>query len=412
MHRRTCLGFESSFIRFAAHRFLRGMAAACIVAMPVAAYSQESLEEIAGSRGDWKISSTYLRSFSEIAVLRKTAETRLGQRLAQAVPGAGYNQEKWECFIESYEVIEARNGVLSGEVRLLVPSIGPAASGLRPREVGEYCVAFINLAESGWYRLGSQAIGDSWDDARMHLAPEPDTDAVLYCSFDLPAPAQFEPGLDPSTAAFSMAIRGLPGLSFERRVRTLGILQSAQFEPGSTRMAITRLGRDLLSVVDALDPKERWMIYGLFVKSDMLSYFQLATDSLVEAGRVREFWESLPETVQGAFSRWIYKLNAEPLETRGLMESPSRAVQAAEAVHSESLRRALVKFSTPWPWAGVRQSAVVRFWDEGDDAMKNTLIDKLPHWAGMGSKGRLLNDRGEWVNRQELVDFWTAWLHS
>ena len=94
------------------------------------------------------------------------------------------------------------------------------------------------------------------------------------------------------------------------------------------------------------------------------------------------------------------------------MGSPARAVEAAESVHDGLLRRALIRHSPDGPWPGVRQSAVVRFWDGGDDAMKDMLMEKLSFWADIQGKNRRLNERGEWVNRQELLDFWTAWLHT
>ncbi|MGE0000525.1 MAG: hypothetical protein AB7F50_07580 [Fimbriimonadaceae bacterium] len=175
---------------------------------------------------------------------------------------------------------------------------------------------------------------------------------------------------------------------------------------------MTRIGRDLLGVVDSLDSKDRWLAYGLFVKAGLTSYYGLAVDSLVEAAREEEYWSSLPESARQGWGRWLRKANAEPIETKGIMGSMSRAVEAAEVVHDRRLRYALIRYSIDGPWAGVRQSAIVRFWDEGDDAMKDMLMEKLSFWADIQGKNRHLNERGEWVNRQELLNFWTAWLHN
>jgi len=240
----------------------------------------------------------------------------------------------------------------------------------------------------------------------------PGTDALMFGSVDLADEVTLDATMPAETAFFVAAIRSLPSLALEPRLRSLRLLSFASgVEMGSSRGAITRLGRDVLSVVDALPSKERWMLYGLFTKSEVKGYMELATDSLVEAGRDEAFWSSLPEPLRLSWRDWIQRVRAEFLETRGILGSVARSVEAADAVHDRALALGLLRNCPDGPWAGVRQSAVVRFWDEGDDGMKDMLMDKLRFWANI-QKSRIYDDRGQWVNRQEMVDFWTAWLHS
>ncbi len=392
-----------------AFRFVSG--ALLAMSCTPTAFSQGYLEEYGGRDGLWRIGSRSNGLFSDIVVLRKIGETRIGLRRARLFVDLADGQEHLECFAEDYDVIESSKGAFHGSVRFLVPTFSGVVGQLRPRANGAYCVAFVNKAEDGWYRLGSQAYGEPWEDARLHLAPEPGTDGVLFASIDLPGPATFEQGADAGASALSMGVRCLPSLDSRERFRTLSILQSASFLVGSRRGAITRLGRDVLSVVDALPSKERWMLYGLFPKSDVPGYIELATDSLIEAAKDEAFWSSLPEPLRLSWRDWIQRVRAEFLETRGILGSVARSVDAADAVHDRALARGLLRNCPDGPWTGVRQSAVVRFWDEGDEGMKDMLMDKLRFWANI-QKSRIYDDRGQWVNRQEMVDFWTTWLHS
>jgi hypothetical protein len=313
------------------------------VMLPSLAASQEPLEEVAKNHGNWYLGVAGGDSFSDIAVLRKVSDERIGTRIARPVPHSTDGQERLVCFVETYDVVSARKGVIAGRVRLFVPGRDSASDALRPREVGAYCVGFVCAAEAGWYRLGPSVAPSTWDDARLYMEKEATTDALLFASFDLPGPAEWEPGLDAGTAAFSMAIRGLSQLGSAQRLRTLTMLQTCDIEPGKPRQAMTRIGRDLLSVVDSLDPKDRWLAYGLFVKAGLTSYYGLAVDSLVEAAREEEYWSSLPESARQGWGRWLRKANAEPIETKGIMGSMSRAVEAAEAVHDRRLRYALIR---------------------------------------------------------------------
>lgn len=123
---------------------------------------------------------------------------------------------------------------------------------------------------------------------------------------------------------------------------------------------------------------------GPFVKARDPSFAGLAAESPLAPASDEEYQTSLPIHLGAAWRDGMEATQFEPRPGRqslGVVAGISPSVQAAGEVDEPDSAPTSQYFGPSALGQQVRQSAVVRFWDEGDDVMKDMLMEKLSFWA-------------------------------
>ncbi|MGE0001029.1 MAG: hypothetical protein AB7F50_02835 [Fimbriimonadaceae bacterium] len=315
-------------------------------------------------------------------------------------------------WIEEYQVLDSALGKVSG--RLLAVWVGHAlADGtlapMRPRQVGQRVVVAVSPAAGGVLQLG----GTYNPSAEFHgvlLRSGDPRECVMSLSFEVESSRLLESEGTLSERLLGTALLSLAELSRDQQVRTLELLGATVPEDPVRLAAPDRLSRRLLGVMDDLDDHDRWLAYRALRRWGNDENLSEALESLRSACTDPGNWQVYPLRDADDY-RWLQ----HPFEKRlGLLSSPQAVIDLADSACDPRLAVALVKHAAAERHPDLLRSGVARLWTKRSQAMELELLRILPFWSGLTNR-RL--ERGEargegFVNRAELIDFWTSWLAS
>lgn len=365
--------------------------------------------------GLWTTQLSEIDFATDVVIARKTQD--VGSEVRPFLESGQLTERPWEVVVykEEYEVVKSLRGAAAGTiVSTVFAPVGPSGPTppLRHRPAGSLVVMALAAQLDGHH--------DSlWDDrARLietGLVPARAGEWATMLSLPVAA-TDFASGTSrPSEAFCCTAIEALGEVTRTDAQRTLAMLMNLRADVNRA-YAPDRVSRCLIGAIDVVDPRDTWMAYAALRAWGHPYLRPTLARLVVAAASDPENWASTPSWARvGVLS----KLDRDPGPESiggytGLLQDPVEAMSALESVVDDPLRCELARQMYFYEFNRWRETRLPEVWRARSEAMEIVLLNRLPSWTRQPDKKLRYAETGgrEPLNRQELVDFWTAWLGS
>lgn len=320
------------------------------------------------------------------------------------------------AYVEVYQVLASLHGVATGQIQCVV--IGNLAEDggappLRQRAIGTKVVAAVDAQIQGklifsWKAFDPQEV---WGE----VVPAQPGEWTLLLSATV-TNSEFPPNLsNPNEAFLCSAIEALGSISSDDEVRTLTMLMNLSGSSVSSAYG-TRTSRALLGKVDALDPRHQWMGYAALRNWELPGLRPNLVNALIPVATNPDEWARVPESAKSELLRALdpgRDATLAPSRMR-LFDSAAHAMDTLVRVQDQALVIKFIQLLPYYNYQGWGETRLRELWASRTPGTEMALLRALPVWTGLRDKVLVRGDvpPSDYLNQQELVDFWTQWLSA